>query len=180
MPDGRHLWKGIHDPDMVRSGIAVEAAVLAPGGGLFAPVEASLSLTNTGAGHRLPTYSTPQITLVVEQVDATGAAIEGTRQDSAVARYVTPNLKEERFDTRLLPGERHTLRYERRRDGDAVALQARVEVWPDEAYRRFYEIKLKHPDNHPLGLSQLQAALQASIDSRYTVWEERLDLPAAE
>jgi hypothetical protein len=176
MPEGRHLWKGIHDPDTVRGAIDVQARLSAAGSGFFDPIQASLTLTNTGAAHRLPTYSTPQITLIIEQIDADGQAIDGTRHEGAVTRHITPNLKEELVDTRLLPGESYALPYEARRAGAAVALAARVEVWPDEAYRRFYEIKLRNPDKHPLGLAQLKEAHQSSLDSRYVVWEERLPL----
>ena len=175
MPDGRHLWKGVHDPEMVRSAMDVVAKLTEPGSWLD-PVEATLTVTNVGAGHRLPTYTTPQITLIMEQVDAQGTAIAGTRREAAVGRYVTPNLKEERFDTRLLPGEAHTQPYKVRRHRKAVALVARVECWPDEAYRRFYEIKLRKPENHPKGAAMLEEARKRSIDSRFTVTEERLAL----
>ena len=176
MPEGRHLWKGIHDADMVRSGveIAVEATF---GEGLLGRVKGALRLTNTGAGHRLPTYSTPDVVLILEQIDAEGEAIAGTTRTTSVGRWITPNLKEELYDTRLLPGESATLPYDIRRASKAVALAARVEVWPDEAYRRFYEIKLKHPDEHQTGLTLLEQARDQSLASRYTLWEERVAAP---
>lgn len=176
MPDGRHTFKGVHDPDFVRAGVAVEAAVDAPGSWL-APVEAHLTVTNTGAAHRMPTYTTPEIKVFIEQVDESGEVIDGSRHVGSIARRVTPNLKKELWDTRLLPGESYTLTYGQRRRLGAAALVARVEVWPDEAYRRFYEIKLRKPENHEKGAELLREALQSSIDSRYTLWEERLPLP---
>ena len=176
MPDKRHLWRGIHDPAMVRSGITVESS-LTDAGSWLAPIRAVLTLTNSGVGHRLPTYVTPEITLIVEQWDAAGLGIPGTRRDGTVARRVTPNLEKELFDTRLLPGESYTLTYAARRDWDAVALTARVEVWPDEGYRRFYAIKLKKPDDYPKGLELMKTAHRHSIDSRYTVWDQQFDLP---
>lgn len=172
MPEGRHLWKGIHDPEIVAQGVTITGA-LDEAGGWFSPVQAELRLENTGTGHRLPTYSTPEIKLFLVQVDAQGAPLEGTERQGSIHRRITPNLKKELYDTRLMPGEHLTLPYATRRHSDAVALQARVEVWPDEAYRRFYAIKLRHPENYPNGEAQMRQALQNSIDSRYVLWEER-------
>lgn len=176
MPDGRHTFKGVHDPDMVRSGVEVVARLDDPGRPLVGTIAASLALTNTGAAHRMPTYTTPEIKLYIEQLDADGAVIDGTRHEGSVARRVTPNLKKELWDTRLLPGETYTLPYGMRRHAGAVALQARVEVWPDEAYRRFYAVKLRNPENHPKGKAMLEEAMQRATDSRYTLWEQRLPL----
>lgn len=175
MPEGRHTWKGIHDKDMVASGVEMSAEA-SVNDDFLAKVQASLTLTNTGVGHRFPTYTTPEVKLYLEQVDASGQPIEGTRREGSVARRITPNLKKELYDTRLLPGESYTLPYEVRRASGAVAVRASVEVWPDEAYRRFYEIKLKRPENHPEGLEQLRVAHQDSIDSRFLLWEEQVPL----
>lgn len=175
MPGGRHLWKGIHDPETVRQGVAIAGAV-EDAGGTFRPVRAALTLENSGVGHRLPTYTTPEIRLVLVQLDGSGQELHGTRREATVGRRITPNLKQELQDTRLLPGESLTLPYAARRHAQAVTLHARIEVWPDEAYRRFYEIKLRKPENHPLGEAALRQALQNSIDSRYLLWEERWPL----
>ncbi|RME26052.1 MAG: hypothetical protein D6798_07490 [Deltaproteobacteria bacterium] len=176
MPEGRHLWKGIHDKDIVASGVEIRGG-LQEAGSLLTPVTASLTLTNTGVGHRLPTYTTPEIKLILVQVDADDNEIARSRREGSVARRIKPDLSKELFDTRLLPGESYTLPYAVRRQPGAVAVVARVEVWPDEAYRRFYEIKLRRPENHPKGEAMLREALQNSIDSRYTLWEERWPLP---
>ena len=176
MPEGRHLWKGVHDPDMVRDAIRFEYS-LTDGGAASGQLQAHLKITNIGAGHRLPTYTTPQITLILEQVNAQGQVIEGTREVGAVGRYIKPDLSKEYFDTRLMPGESHGVEYAQTRHPDAVSLAGRVEVWPDEAYRRFYEIKLRKPENHPLGKAQLEAALRHCVERQYTVWEETSQLP---
>ena len=172
MPEGRHLFKGVHDLDMVKSGFTASAEANTRDSVLVGV----LRVENTGTGHRFPTYSTPQVTLVMEQLNASGSAIEGTTQTDAIGRYVTPNLKVERFDTRLMPGESHALEYSAKRSKEAVALTARVEIWPDEAYRRFYEIKLKKPERPPIGLAEVQKAHRYSIDSRFVAWEQRIEL----
>jgi len=175
MPDKRHLWKGIHDKDMVASGVDI-AGELTAAGSLLDPVSATLTLANTRTGHRLPTYTTPEIKLILVQVDAEGQELERSHREGSVGRRITPNLREELWDTRLLPGESYTLPYAVRRQPGAVAVVARVEVWPDEAYRRFYEIKLRKPENYPTGEAMIREAMQNSIDSRYTLWEERWPL----
>ncbi|MEE2749826.1 MAG: multiheme c-type cytochrome [Myxococcota bacterium] len=176
MPEGRHLFKGVHDHEMVKSGFTATTDLIEKDG----RIQGSLSVENTGTGHRMPTYTTPQFTLIVEQLDAQGQALKKTKRTDAIARYVSPNLKVERFDTRLMPGESHSLNYELDRHDRAHSVHARVEVWPDEAYRRLYEIKLRKPENHPIGLEAIQRAHQASIDSRFVAWEETIQLDASD
>jgi hypothetical protein len=163
MPEGRHLWKGIHDPETVK--LAIEARARFVLGDTR--VVGDLRLTNTGAGHRLPTYTTPQLTLVIEQVNREGESLDGTVSVGAVARRLSLDTKTELFDTRLLPGETHTLRYESAWHRDTWSIRAAVEVWPDEAYRRLYERRM---ETEPSAL--YEEALKASIASRYVAWEE--------
>lgn len=176
MPEGRHLFKGIHDPEITKKAFEATAEVVDPGTAVLKPVTAKLTITNVGAGHRFPTYTTPQVTLIIEQLDASGQPIEGTRQEGYVARRLTPDVSTELYDTRLLPEQSFDLNYSAALAEGAVALAARVEIWPDEAYRRFYEIKLKKPEDFPQGKAMLEQALQASIDSRYVAWERTLEL----
>jgi hypothetical protein len=184
MPAGRHLWKGIHDPSMVRSGLSLSASMEGsePAEGFWAQVwgtmqlSASLTATNVGAGHRLPTYTTPEIHLIMQQLDAAGAPIEGTRQQTTIARRMKPSdLSVELYDTRLLPDESLTLYYSQALHGKADSLRAWVEVWPDEAYRRNYKSWLDH-GRFESGHDQLEKAMQASIDSRYVLWTQNLSL----
>jgi len=62
-PVRRHLWRGGHDPEMVKNGLEVRFAEFAgasPGTRTFA-----VTLTNVGAGHYLPT-GTPDRHLTVQ------------------------------------------------------------------------------------------------------------------
>ena len=171
MPDKRHLFRGIHDKDTVRDAVDVRVSVGA--GSLVGDmITASLTLTNTGAGHRMPTYTPPQITLILEQVDKDGNALAQTQRVGAVARRLSVDLKKELYDNRLLPGQSYTLDYQLRRARGSAAVLARVEVWPDEGYRRFYTAVLKNPARHTKGRPLLQEALKDSIKSRYELWRE--------
>lgn len=174
MPEGRHLFKGIHDPDMVREAFTAEASIEASDA---SSIQAKLRITNTGAGHRFPTYVTPQVNLVIWQTNAAGDVLEGTLLRDAVARKVSPNISQEWFDTRLMPDESHTLSYEMDRHPEGVALQAAVEVWPDENYTIFYRLRIKNgAEMHPTTLPLMQEALDESLASRFTAWEERIEL----
>jgi hypothetical protein len=112
----------------------------------------------------------------MQQLDASGTPIEGTRQQTTIARRMKPSdLSVELYDTRLLPDESLTLHYSQELHGKADSLRAWVEVWPDEAYRRNYKSWLDH-ERFESGHDQLEKAMQASIDSRYVLWTQTLSL----
>jgi hypothetical protein len=96
MPDGEHSFKGIHDADMTRRGLAITVK--------RARGELIVQATNAGAGHALPTYTTPSI-----RIELSGA---GRRLDHDIRRALawsdTDGLRET-SDTRLLPGESVTI-----------------------------------------------------------------------
>ena len=71
-----------------------------------------------------------------------------------------------------MPGESYTLDYQFQRVRGAKSVLARVEVWPDEGYRRFYTALLKNRARHVKGRPMLQEALRDSIESRYELWRE--------
>ena len=105
------------------------------------------------------------------------ASSDGTRKMDAVARKVSPSIGQEWFDTRLMPDESHDFEYETSRHRDAVGLHAEVEVWPDENYTIFYRIKIKNrAQDYPTTLPMLEEALEASLESRFTAWEQQLPL----
>jgi mono/diheme cytochrome c family protein len=176
MPEGRHLFKGIHDADMVNKAFTAEVDLQS---NEEAPdsIKANFTLTNTGAGHRFPTYVTPQVNLVIWQVDAQGEAIADTRKMDAIARKVSSSISKEYFDTRLMPDESYTFSYSEKRHENATALQAAVEVWPDENHTLFYKLRIKNgPEMHPTTLPMMQEALDDSLASRFTAWEQRIEL----
>jgi hypothetical protein len=134
MPDRAHLWRGIHDPEMVRSGTETTLVVdAAPPG----RVRARLTLASHGVGHAFPTYVTPRVFLELWQEDAGGASLDGTSRNAVVGRQIdfASSPWREVFDTRIPPGGEHVLRYDADRHPDAVAIGARVRVDPDYHYR---------------------------------------------
>ncbi len=77
MPGGRHLWKGIHDSEMTRSGVSFSAALTSGKLAAGQRIEAELSLTNSGTGHAFPTYTTPAVFLKAAFLDKSGAILAG-------------------------------------------------------------------------------------------------------
>lgn len=166
MPDRRHVWRGIHDPDMVRAGLAISVVEHASG---VNRVDARLLVESTGVGHRFPTYVTPIVVLRAELVDAAGRAVAGTREERRIGREVTLDLERELSDTRLRPGERAELAYARALEHGAVAARFSVVVYPDAFYTAFYEGLLRQGAGR--GEAEIRAALAETRRSAFTVFE---------
>ena len=174
MPDRRHLWRGIHDADMVRSGLTIAATT---GAGRSRPgetVTATLSVTSTRVGHAFPTYVTPRVVLRAELVDAAGQGVAGSRAEKVIAREVALDLSREVFDTRLLPGRSAVLRYRMRIPAPGLRVRLSVVVEPDAFYTKFFETLLRQGAGR--GEAEIRAALEASRRSPFTVFERELPL----
>jgi hypothetical protein len=166
MPDRRHLWRGIHDPDTVRRGLTIRVLGETPGPGR---VGGTLVVESTGVGHRFPTYVTPIVVLRAELVDGAGRPIAGTREERRIGREVTLDLERELTDTRLEPGGRAELAYARPLEGAAVATRFSVVVYPDAFYTAFFETLLRQGAGR--GEAEIRAALAETRRSAFTVFE---------
>lgn len=175
MPDRRHLWRGIHDPEMTRQGLTIAFSPLASS---QSRVAAELAITNSGIGHAFPTYVTPRVTVEIAQEDAAGQRIPGTKQTHRIARDVSADLSKEIADTRILPDETRRYAYRRPRHAKAVALIARIIVEPDHFYANFYRATLRDPA-YRQGHATLREALRQAEQSPYLLDQTRLALPGA-
>jgi Cytochrome c554 and c-prime len=174
MPDRRHLWRGIHDPEMVRSGIAI---TVNGGSERHRPGDtAHLTLTveSTRVGHAFPTYVTPRVVLRGELLDAGGTVVAGSVEEVVIAREVSLDLSREEFDTRLLPGRRATLEYRRALPAPGLRARLSVVVYPDAFYTRFFEARLAGRAGR--GEAAMREALEASRRSAFTVFEREVPL----
>jgi hypothetical protein len=143
MPNREHTWKGVHDPDTFRQGIAVAAEATR---GQDGAVRVRARMSNVGAGHYLPTTPTPAAWLLIELVDENGVPIRGARADKRVGRKLAFNKKFiEVEDTRIPPGEFLELSAGWRKGRVAEATHARitVRVAPDDYYEGLYRKRLK-------------------------------------
>jgi hypothetical protein len=173
MPDRRHLWRGIHDPEMVRSGLTIDATTgqgRAPG-----EARATLRVTSTRVGHAFPTYIPPRVVLRGELLDAAGRPVEGSRREHAIGRDVELDLATENFDTRLMPGESASLVYDATRPAPGARVRLSVVVYPDWFYTRFFQALLRQGAGR--GTAPLREALEATRRSPYVLFER--DLPLA-
>ncbi len=169
MPDRTHLWRGIHDPDTVRSGVTPEF--------LAEPGRAVFRLTNTGVGHAFPTYVTPKVVMMGIALDEQGKPVVGTEVSSVIQRRVEQIDGNwiERADTRLTPGQSATLEMPWPNSG---AVRLWLEVRPDD----FYDHSVYDGLLHDLLKNTAAAHLIAEADrraqaNRYRLFETTLRRP---
>jgi hypothetical protein len=125
MPDRRHLWRGIHDPEMVRSALSIDW--------LDGPA-VGLRLRNSGAGHHFPTYVTPEVVVEITQLGTDGTALQSRPTSWVVARKVENRngVWVELSDTRI--GVDETVSFEVEPLPGAELARATISVRPDAVY----------------------------------------------
>ena len=175
MPDRRHLWRGIHDARMLRSGVTVTAvAPKRTDNGIVARLE----IRNTGVGHRFPTYVTPKVIAEIYQAGANGKMLAGTLRQHVIARLVELDLSREIADTRLAPDEKAMLNYRVPLDSRASLLVYRLRVESAAFYTEFFK-SLLASDQAVRGQAMIRAALANSLRANFTLFEERRPLRGA-
>lgn len=172
MPERRHLWRGIHDPEMVKSGLDMSPSMPAVADGR---VTMELTIANRNVGHAFPTYVTPRVVVEIVQEDRRGKAIAATIERRLIARDVSLDLQTERADTRIMPDEVRRYGYDGPRHPKAVALTVRITVEPDAFYADFYRATLRDPDFRK-GRTALREALRRAEASSYELFRSRRPL----
>jgi Cytochrome c554 and c-prime len=174
MPDRRHRWRGIHDADMVRSGLTITASA---GAARYRPGEVALvalRVTSTRVGHAFPTYVTPRVVLSAELVDGAGQVVAGSRREQVIGREVALDLSREIYDTRLAPGKSSTLTYRVKVEAAGMRARVAVIVEPDAFYVAFFETLLRQGAGR--GEAQIRQALEAARRSPFSVFEREIPL----
>lgn len=169
MPERRHVWRGIHDRDMVRSAIDFAPTQTLVTNGI---AKATLTVRNVGAGHYFPTYVTPKVVIEIEQFDDTGRGMPKTREERIVQRQVPLDLDREIADTRLPPDGQLRIDYQKPLQATAKGLVFRMRVEPDEFYARFYRSILASSEAGR-GASLIHEALISAESSGFVAFEER-------
>jgi hypothetical protein len=174
MPDRRHLWRGIHDPEMVRQGVDITLTTdqerYRPGD----QVQAMLTITASRVGHAFPTYVTPRVVARAELLDAEGQPIGATREERSIGRDVPPDLSREIADTRIPPGGRFTFAYRRPLDRPGLRLRVTVTVFPDHFYVGFFDSLLS--SGAGAGAEQLRRALATARGSAFSIFDREVPL----
>lgn len=172
MPDRKHLWRGIHDPEMVAAGLTPR---------FEADAEAvTFELTNIAVGHAFPTYVTPKVVMRAVALDPDG----NPRPETAVSHVIQRSVGfaagqwVEYSDTRLLPGQTASIRLPWQGSDRA---RAWLEVEPDDYYRvQVYRPLMKQlPEGEAAARLIAAAAARAEV-SGYRLFETEVTRPAAE
>jgi mono/diheme cytochrome c family protein len=165
MPNREHQWLGVHDRDTFRQGIRLEARSSRKAG----VVTVVAKLANVGAGHYLPTTTTPAAWLKIQLFDAKGVAIGGAHAEQRIGRELVFDKQWiEKSDTRIAPGSSLELArgWQGGRTAQATYARITVEVHPDDYYEQLYTARLeaKLPD---ATRKQYEAALKRAKSSPY-------------
>lgn len=165
MPNREHTFKGIHDPQTFREGVAVTARAHAKAGVVTVVAE----VTNVGAGHYLPTTPTPAAWLTIEVLDGSDKVLATDKQRIGRDIYFDTEWHE-RADTRIPPGETLTMSRAWKLTG-AVTARVTLEVHPDDYYERAYAAQLKK--QMPAERKKLYEEALARGRSRHYIAERR-------
>ncbi len=124
----RHLWRGGHDPDMIRRAVAIQVKADPPSPQPGDRVRFTLTLINAGAGHKIPTGD-PDRHFTVEFLVENGAGQVLDRQVATMGRWILwqPAIVEV-YDNRLLPlaGRDYTYEYRVPAGSERLTLKTRV------------------------------------------------------
>lgn len=142
MPNRAHLFRGIHDLDMVRQGLTITTQ----------PTETSIDLVvrSTNIGHRFPSYSVPRVRLIGTLLDSDGRPIPGAYHEKVIQRRMSIDDGDwvELSDNRLQPGDSVTLSVPlQHADHYASAVNFRIIVEPEWFY---------HDQVYPSVLAELE------------------------
>ncbi|HEY7437074.1 MAG TPA: multiheme c-type cytochrome [Methylomirabilota bacterium] len=174
MPDRRHRWRGIHDPEMVKSGVRVSLALdrarYRPGQRL----RATVTVASVNVGHYFPTYVTPQVVVRAVLLGTDGQPIAATAQEGIIGRQAPLDLSREIADTRIPPGGRFVLRYDRGLERPGLALRVTVTVYPDHFYTGFFAALLETGGG--AGEADLREALDATRRSPFEIFARDVPL----
>lgn len=124
----RHLWRGGHDPDMIRRAVAIQVKADPPSPKPGDRVRFTLTLINAGAGHKIPTGD-PDRHFTVEFLVENGTGQVLDRQVTTMGRWILwqPAIIEV-YDNRLLPlaGRDYTYEYRVPAGSERLTLKTRV------------------------------------------------------
>ncbi len=164
MPDRRHLWRGIHDPETTRRAIDVQLAVVPVGKRRY---EAQATVRNVGAGHHFPTYMVPKVELRFARIDRHGRRSELGRQ--SIGWTVDTAITREIEDTRIPAGQsRRFVQPIDAATSDGWSVELTLHVRPGEHYERTFRDSLSRAGQLPQAARPLlREALQRVQTAEY-------------
>ena len=165
MPNREHTWKGVHDKETFSQGITVLGSMKRDRKN---NVVAKISVTNSGAGHYLPTTPTPAAWIIAELLDDDGDVLETKKKRIGWHLVFTNGKWKEIEDTRIPPGE-SLLFTPFFRSKRATHVRVSIFVSPDDFYEGFYlqTLKNKHAARER---TMFEIALARTRDAKYTAY----------
>ncbi|MDQ6974201.1 MAG: multiheme c-type cytochrome, partial [Mariprofundaceae bacterium] len=124
MPDRQHLFRGIHDVDMVRSGLTFDTQK--------GRAWASLTISSTHIGHAFPSYVTPKVTIRATALDLNGKEVQIWHWSLNRAVFYENGWQEAK-DTRLMAGESRVF-MATKLNPSVIRILFQVDVIPDFYY----------------------------------------------
>jgi hypothetical protein len=125
----QHLWRGGHDPDMIKRAVAVQVKADPPHPKPGDQVTFTLTLINAGAGHKIPTGD-PDRHFTIEFLVEDRAKRVVQQDSSTMGRWIMwqPAIVE-LYDNRLLPlaSREYRFTYRMPAESEGLALKARVQ-----------------------------------------------------
>lgn len=174
MPGRRHLWRGVHDKEMVRRALHREVSVTRVDAGR---VRVSAVLANRDAGHYLPTYVVPKLFV---NVHLRGPGTRMLVGQHVVGRTLNVALDREIADTRLPPDGRKEVSFEVAVGPGRWEAILSTEVAPGEHYERmFADMRRRNPALDEATRALLDEALANAVSARYYLDEVRVAVPEA-
>ena len=171
MPDGRHLWRGIHDREMVAHGIRRELDVKRIDS---SHLLVKATITTPGVGHYFPTYVVPRVTITLHLRNSAGTREIARR---VIGRMVSVDMDRELSDTRIPPGGKSVVSAEISVPPGENKIEMRMEVAPAKHYERMYQAMLERYPKMDAGTqSLLRKALREAQSTEYRL--DDLDVTA--
>jgi hypothetical protein len=125
----QHLWRGGHDPDMIKRAVAVEVKADPPSPKPGDRVAFTLTLVNAGAGHKIPTGDPDRFFTVEFSVEDTRGHVL-KEETSTMGRWIMwqPAILE-LYDNRLLPlaSREYPFAYQLPDKAEGLKLKTRVQ-----------------------------------------------------
>ncbi len=175
MPDRRHLWRGIHDREMVFRGLRIELVVARETDNT---ATARATVTSKAVGHYFPTYLVPKVYVTLRLRGPDGNLL-GELGDKVIGRTVDLDLTHELADTRLAPGESAIVTARlAARPGLSERVELRIDVAPGEHYERIFRHVLAQGIHDPQVLALQKEALTEATAARYRLATLTVSIPA--
>jgi hypothetical protein len=160
----RHLWRGGHDPSMVKSAVAIEVKADPPSPRPGEDVHVTLTLINAGAGHKLPTGDPDRhFTVEFTVADANQKVLK--EQSDTMGRWIMwqPAIVE-LYDNRLMPLASRDYTFDYKLPADVTGLKLKALV-------RYH---IQTEKQHQMLIDKY--GLTADDPYRFTVYEREVPL----